>query len=362
MKKIWICLLLALLTGCGTPTEEAAFSGSVFTSAEEVYAVDLEETYPESLGKGGKNYRNLEALAGDADAVVLGCAMSVKKNGSGIATEFVVQESWQGSPWKGALITVCEKGGIPPMEPDRTYLLFLQGEYPEYSLCGAVQGRFVERNGYLFQQTWKNRKIPETPARTGNMESMVSMLVPSKTCGPYGVPRILRFENVEALQLFITAVETPESCAQWIEDNQNIHAGVLYNYEDALDIVEKLKNVPFPAIVEELELPVHVYPEYGWEHVEITNRDGEKNCQITISFEKKTVDVGRYGRQVEADNFRVLYDRTDVLSDQNSRRIYVGQVDGHRVSVDLRKYEPEEALRFVKSLEFETLSEENKAN
>jgi len=354
MKKFWICLLLALLTGCGTPTEEAAFSGSVFTSAEEVYAVDLEETYPESLGKGGKNYRNLEALAGDADAVVLGCAMSVKKNGSGIATEFVVQESWQGSPWKGALITVCEKGGIPPMEPDRTYLLFLQGEYPEYSLCGAVQGRFVERNGYLFQQTWKNRKIPETPARTEKLEDAVYWLQPHPADDLDGPPWTLDFENGDALKQFLIAAECPEAYTRWLEENWMVHKGMLSGIEEASEIAEALRKLPLPTLA--ADLPVDVYPDYDRDYVQIVHRNGEKTCRITIPMEAQTVEAGKYDRLVEAENFQVLYDRTDVLLETETCHHYMGQVNDCQLSFGLWGYEKEEALQFLKALQFKTLS------
>ena len=238
------------------------------------------------------------------------------------------------------------------------YVLFLQGEYPEYRLCGAVQGRFVEHRGYLFQQTWESLKLPDAPARTASLANAVSRLQPMPTCGPYGPPWIWNFENVYAVKDFIKAAEGAETCTRWIEENGAIHCGLLHDTEQAASIAAALKQLPFPAIAEDLRLPVDVYPGYGRDYVETVHRDGEKLCWITIYMEAETVEAGKYGRPVELESFQVLFDQTDVLPQENMNRYYVGQVDDYRISFRLRNYEQEEALQFLRSLQFETLSKD----
>ena len=244
------------------------------------------------------------------------------------------------------------------MEPGGTYVLFLQGEYPAYRLCGAVQGRFVEYGGYLFQQTWESLKLEEAPARTGHVENAVYRLQPHPFDDVLGPPWIWSFENVYAVKDFIKAAEGAETCTRWIEENGAIHCGLLHDTEQAASIAAALKQLPFPAIAEDLRLPVDVYPGYGRDYVETVHRDGEKLCWITIYMEAETVGAGKYGRPAEAENFQVLFDQTDVLPQENTNRYYVGQVDDYRISLSLRNYEQEEALQFLRSLQFETLSKD----
>ena len=357
MKKLWLLLLLVLLTGCGAPGTQLQLPEGVFTSAEEIYAVDRAETYPEAPGEPAEIYDSLEALTEAADEIVLGCAKSVEKNGSEITTDFLTTESWKGSLREGLSFTVREEKGIAPMEPEETYVLFLQGEYPEYRLCGAVQGRFVEHRGYLFQQTWGSLKLPDAPARTASLANAVSRLQPMPTCGPYGPPWIWSFENVYAVKDFIKAAEGAETCTRWIEENGAIHGGLLHDTEQAASIAAALKQLPFPAIAEDLCLPVDVYPGYGRDYVETVHRDGEKLCWITIYMEAETVEAGTYGRPVEAENFQVLFDQTDVLLQEKTNWHYVGQAGGYRISFSLRNYEQEEALQFLRELQFEPLGE-----
>ena len=212
MKKLWLLFLLVFLTGCGAPKAELQLPEGAFTSAEEVYAVDRAETYPEAPGEPAEIYDSLEALTAAADEIVLGRARSVVKTGSEVTTEFLTTESWKGSLREGLSITVREEKGIAPMEPEGTYVLFLQGAYPEYRLCGAVQGRFVEHRGYLFQQTWESLKLEEMPARTGHVENAVYRLQPHPFDDVLGPPWIWSFENMYAVKDFIKAAEEAETC------------------------------------------------------------------------------------------------------------------------------------------------------
>lgn len=179
---------------------------------------------------------------------------------------------------------------------------------------------------------------------------------PQPTCGPYGPPWIWKFENLDAAKNFIKAAETLETCARWIEDNAAVHAGLLSDPERAARIAEDLRNVPIPTMA--AELPMEVYPDFDRRFVAIMYREEEKLFRATISMDTKSVEAEKYGRLIETNNFDVLYDQNDVSAEMN----YAGQVNGCRISISLEGYGEEEALRFVKSLEFETLSEENKAN
>ena len=301
---------------------------------------------------------SLEALTAAADEIVLGRARSVVKTGSEVTTEFLTTESWKGSLREGLSITVREEKGIAPMEPEGTYVLFLQGAYPEYRLCGAVQGRFVEHRGYLFQQTWESLKLEEMPARTGHVENAVYRLQPHPFDDVLGPPWIWSFENMYAVKDFIKAAEEAETCTRWIEENGAIHGGLLHDTEQAASIAAALKQLPFPAIAEDLCLPVDVYPGYGRDSVEIVHRDGEKRCWITIYMGAETVEAGEYGRPAEAENFQVLFDQTDVLPQENASRYYVGQADDYRISFRLSGYEQEEAMAFLSELRFRTLGED----
>ena len=371
MKKVWLLFLLVFLTGCGVqgpqptcgpdgppPSEaELSFGGTVFTAAEEIYAVDRAETYPETPGEPAEIYDSLDALTEAADEIVLGYARSVVKKGTEITTDFMTTENWKGSVREGLSFTVLEETGIAPMEPDGTYLLFLQGEYPEYRLCGAVQGRFVEHCGYLFQQTWESLKLPDTPARTATLANAVSRLQPMPTCGPYGPPWIWSFEDVYAVQAFIKAAEAPETCARWIEENGAVHSGLLSDVERAAAIAASLRDLPLPTLAAARGLPVEVYPDSDWRDVDLTDTDGEKRWSMTIGLDTETVEAGPYGRPVEAEAFTVLFDQTDVLSASEDYHFYTGQVANRRVSLRLWGYTGEEARYFLEELRFWTPGE-----
>jgi hypothetical protein len=93
---------------------------------------------------------------------------------------------------------------------------------------------------------------------------------------------------------------------------------------------------------------VDVYPDYDRDYVQIVHRNGEKTCRITIPMEAKTAEEGKYDRLVDAENFQVLFDRTDVLLETETYHHYVGQVNDRQVSFGLWGYEKEEALQFLK--------------
>ena len=83
----------------------------------------------------------------------------------------------------GDSIEVIEEGGIdgrlvcgiPQLSTDYDYYLMLLEYEGAYYVCGAFQGRFVERDGYVFQQATEDVKLTRTysPLSAEEFESMV---------------------------------------------------------------------------------------------------------------------------------------------------------------------------------------------
>lgn len=362
MKRVigWLLLLL-LLCGCGK-TAEQPWTEPVFASAAEVWAVEAQETYDDAPGELAEVYESLEELAAAAEEIVRVSVLSVQEEKkflvSDVRTAVSVLDAWKGDLRVGARVEILESGGagstvlggIPRMALDRTYVLFLRQDGEQYRICGAIQGRFIECGGYLFQQTWESLKLPETPTRTGALENAVYRLQPHPDDDLLGPPWIWTFEQVSDMKEFIQAAETPETCERWIEEHARVHCGLLSDVRRAADIAADLKTVPIPIL--EQDQTVDVYPDYGRDYVQIEHLDGEKACRITIPMEADTVQAGNYGRPVEAENFQVLYDQTDVLLDTVDFQSYVGQVGGYPVIISLWGYGQEEGLTLVREMEF----------
>ena len=183
-----------------------------------------------------------------------------------------------------------------------------------------------------------------------------SKVQPQPTCGPDGPPWILHnIYDLEALKTFVDAAETPETAEQWIEENWNGSWDMLSGFEDLVTLAEELKVLPLPSFAAEQGVELTVYPDHGRDYIIID--DEEKGCSVFIYMNPQTVTPGAPGRPVKAENFQALFDQTEGIL--NTIRHYDGQVDGYRISFYLTGYGRKEARRFLRSLEFETLSEGN---
>lgn len=49
--------------------------------------------------------------------------------------------------------------GLPPLDKSNEYILFLFQDHGNTYICGAFQGRFIIREGYVFQQATEDVKL-----------------------------------------------------------------------------------------------------------------------------------------------------------------------------------------------------------
>lgn len=144
-------------------------------STAELSRIDAEETYPNGMYSLVVTYDSLEELYASSVAVV-SCRVSagdvvdldgIPQTHSTLQIDQVI---------KGTVpeqILLIEEGsaasyfGVPPVTPGSSYVLFLvDSGLPQYenSYCvaGAFQGKFIEREGYYFQQATQETKLPES--------------------------------------------------------------------------------------------------------------------------------------------------------------------------------------------------------
>lgn len=361
MKRMigWMLLCL-LLCGC-EKTAEQPWTEPVFASAAEVWAVEAEETYADAPGELAEHYETLEELTAAAEEIVLVSVLSAREEKAfpvpDVCTAVSVLEAWKGSLRVGERIEILENGGtkntvlggIPRMQRDRTYVLFLRRDGDYYRICGAIQGRFVQRGGYLFQQTWESLKLPDcTPMRTGDFRYLVWEPDPEPTCGPYGPPWIMSFESVSDLLLFADAVADRVAFTDWVTDNHAVHSGMMPDYERSATIAAEAMRLPVPVQALDSAWSADLYPETGWRQLELFGQDEGRRWRLEIGMDAETLDPGSYGRPVGTD----VYDCSDVLQDPMELQIFCGHVSDRVWTLLLWGFEKEDALTFVQNLTF----------
>ncbi len=152
-------LVITILAGCSMQGESL------------IEKIDREETYPEAPGQLEKVYSDIDAIAVDADLIA---QVSVVKQTVEILdgfpqthTNVKVTEVYKGLAKVGDNLEVVEEGGqegkvmggLPQLSKDNDYILFLTEYNGCYYICGAFQGRFIEREGYMFQQATEDTKL-----------------------------------------------------------------------------------------------------------------------------------------------------------------------------------------------------------
>lgn len=170
MKKASICLvfsimLLVIPAGCDVNQTIETLS------PDQVQALNEEETYSEIMGELFITYTEREDIVNDATDIVRVHLQSseVKSLGGYPQTHsfLKVEETLKGNLQAGETIEVIEEGGIgdyllgdlPPIRADNDYLLHLKESDGVYYVVGAYQGRFIIRNGYVFQQGTVDAKL-----------------------------------------------------------------------------------------------------------------------------------------------------------------------------------------------------------
>lgn len=189
MKKRYLALLLpalvglAVLSGCQENT-------AISSTGDRIAEIDQEETYPDVPGTLAVVYGDLAELTDDASLIVKGTVTEQEvQRPEGLPqthTTLKVQSVWKGELSPDSQIEVVEEGGgsgtvlgnIPQMSPDYSYYLMLREEDGTYYICGAFQGRFVEREGYVFQQAIEGVKLEEyAPLPAASFEETIQSLV-----------------------------------------------------------------------------------------------------------------------------------------------------------------------------------------
>ena len=165
-----VCMLFAL-SSCGGQVDS---TGSI--DADEIERINTEETYPSIPATLAVTYHDVESITNDADIIVKGTVTGqevVPLDGfPQTHTTMDVTSVLKGDVQVGDSIEVIEEGGfdghlvcgIPQLSTDYDYYLMLLEYEGAYYVCGAFQGRFVERNGYVFQQATEDVKLTKTYA------------------------------------------------------------------------------------------------------------------------------------------------------------------------------------------------------
>lgn len=170
-KKVWIFSLAAFVTVFSLSLHSNKIVETGDLTQTEIDQIDMEETYPAALGSLAVCYDNLDNIVDDADVIVYGTPQNsnvVNLEGfSQTHTIFTISEVIKGSLNINDEIEIIEEGGykntvaggIPKLTASNSYVLFLLEYEGSYYVCGAFQGRFVEKSGYLFQQATEDVKL-----------------------------------------------------------------------------------------------------------------------------------------------------------------------------------------------------------
>ena len=133
--------------------------------------IDREETYPEAPGTLAIVYNSLDEIEKDADKIIYGNIENTEieyLDGLPQTHTFVrIKESVKGGLPEGKIVEIIEEGGyegvvmggIPQMAINSEFCLFLTEDRGNYYICGAFQGRFIIRSGYVFQQATEDVKL-----------------------------------------------------------------------------------------------------------------------------------------------------------------------------------------------------------
>ena len=162
-----ICLMIlaiALLSGCGGTTQE---------TEPDIEKINLEETYPEAPGQLETVYIDISDMLDDAEDVVeisvVSSHVEMLDGYPQTHTEVEITNVYKGDLQAGDIINVIEEGGqdgmvmggLPQLSSANAYILCLIEYQNNYYICGAFQGRFIEREGYVFQQATEDVKLQQ---------------------------------------------------------------------------------------------------------------------------------------------------------------------------------------------------------
>ena len=173
---IFMLVILVCATACSSKSEQLDW----------IQQIDAEETYPEVPGSLAVVYENIADIMEDASVIakcsVIEQSVVMLDGYPQTHTTVNVKNVIKGTVSEGDALEVVEEGGrdgkvlggIPQLSSDFDYYLMLTEYKGVYYICGAFQGRFIEREGYVFQQATEDVKLSRsyTPVTSADFESL----------------------------------------------------------------------------------------------------------------------------------------------------------------------------------------------
>lgn len=172
-RKMIVCFALAVILGICLAACSAGAQNQGSENAPDIANLDREETYPDVPGSLEVIYRDIAELERDAD-----CIAEVTVQNSEVIpldgfprthSQAKVVTALKGDLKTGDVIEVIEEGGrtdkgeaiagVPVMDAGSTYILFLHRTDDAWFIVGAFQGKFIVKEGYVFQQATEETKI-----------------------------------------------------------------------------------------------------------------------------------------------------------------------------------------------------------
>ena len=164
--------------GEGTVTYDVLVRTERKLTKRQIKQINAEETYPSSMASLVQIFHSVEELYEDAElaveVIVQGTEVILLDDLPQTLSTVRVVTALKGQP-SGDTVIVREEGGVvdgrqqhwgvPPMEEGQHLILFLVdsglGNENEYCVLGAYQGKFIEREGYFFQQATEDVKLSD---------------------------------------------------------------------------------------------------------------------------------------------------------------------------------------------------------
>ncbi len=140
-------------------------------STDFISKIDKEETYMEAPGQLEVTYKDISEIIDDAEYIVMASvieqSIEMLDGYPQTHTRVQIRDVYKGNLEPDMKIEIVEEGGqenkvmggIPQMNKENDYMLFLSEYNEKYYICGAFQGRFIIREGFVFQQATEDVKL-----------------------------------------------------------------------------------------------------------------------------------------------------------------------------------------------------------
>ena len=170
-------------------------SGNTGIKSSDIEAIDIEETYEDGPFSLDRTYSSIEELYTDSD-LVIECRVEstevVDVDGFPQTHSMVIIDDVLKGDNTEQTVIVMEEGGsseklgsallsVPPLEAGQHLILFLvKSEMPgfenHYYVTGAFQGKFIEREGYFFQQATSDVKLSHEAYYPMNHDDFINFI------------------------------------------------------------------------------------------------------------------------------------------------------------------------------------------